>query len=106
MKSKLILILGIVYLTFSSFEQNQSLYLNHSNRNFVPNKETAIKVAEAILVPIYGENILSYRPFSAELLNNKVWIVKGTLNPDDIGGVPIVKVQKADCKILEVTHTK
>jgi hypothetical protein len=34
---------------------------------FVPDKETAIRIAETVLIPIYGEKqIASERPFSAE----------------------------------------
>ena len=72
----------------------------------MPNKETAIKVAEIILVPIYGEDILKKKPFSARLINNKIWRVEGTTDLDKIGGVPIVEIQKCNCKILSVSHTK
>jgi hypothetical protein len=35
---------------------------------FVPNKATAIRIAEAVLIPVYGEReIESERPFSADL---------------------------------------
>ena len=74
--------------------------------NYVPNKETAIKIAEAILVPIYGEKVLDERPFTAELIDNKYWHVEGTLKPVEIGGTASIDIQKSDCKVLKVTHGK
>jgi hypothetical protein len=74
--------------------------------NYVPNEETAIKIAEAILTPIYGKEVLEKRPFTAKLIKNKFWRVEGTMSLDELGGIPIVEIQKNDCKILSVTHTK
>lgn len=47
---------------------------------YVPNSITAIKIAEAILIPIYGEDdVIEHRPYIAELKNEGVWIIQGTL---------------------------
>jgi len=74
--------------------------------NYVPNKETAIKIAEAILIPIYGNEVLNKKPFTVKLINCKVWHVEGSIGLDELGGVPIIEIQKSDCKILKITHTK
>jgi len=76
------------------------------NINYVPNEETAIKIAEAILIPIYGNEVLDKKPFTARLINGKIWHVEGTISLDELGGVPIIEIQKSDCKILRITHTK
>lgn len=78
---------------------------NTEDEDYVPNKETAIKVAEAIWLPIYGEKIYTKQPFVAEL-NEKIWLVKGSIPKNSLGGVPIIKIRKSDCKIICVTHTK
>jgi hypothetical protein len=75
-----------------------------STKGFVPNEETAIKIAEAIWLPIYGEDIYEAKPYRVSLSNNKVWIVKGTLPKNYRGGVPYIEIRKRDCKILTVTH--
>lgn len=72
---------------------------------YVPNAETAIKIAEAIWLPIYGDKIYDSKPFKATLRDNEVWVVEGTLNTQR-GGVPYAEIQKKDCKILKVIHTK
>jgi len=76
---------------------------------FVPNKETAIKVAEDVLIPVYGEKqILSERPFHAELKGG-VWTVSGTLHcgaPLCAGGTAEVKISKSSGEILGMIHYK
>ena len=72
--------------------------------DLVPDEETAIKVAEAIWLPIYGRFIYKSKPFKATLKDG-IWIVKGTLKKSK-GGVPYAEIQKSDCKFLKVTHTK
>jgi hypothetical protein len=81
---------------------------------FVPNSETAVKIAEAVLIPVYGRNkIESEQPFSAALKGN-TWTVDGTLYCPDgkggrttvhcKGGVAIVEIAKADGRILSMWH--
>lgn len=73
---------------------------------FVPDKATAVRVAEAVLVPIYGaKQIASERPFSAELDGN-VWIVTGHLPEGWTGGVAEIKISKMTCQVISVTHGK
>lgn len=77
--------------------------------DLVPNKETAIKIAEAIWFPIYGKKIYNEKPFTAELTNSGIWIVKGTLKDLNLGakgGVAYIEIQKSDCKILKIHHGK
>lgn len=72
---------------------------------YIPNAATAITVAEAIWLPIYGNKIYESKPFKATLRNNEIWIVEGTLHSQR-GGVPYAEIQKKDCKVLKVIHTK
>ena len=82
---------------------------------FVPDSTTAVKVAEAVLIPVYGkEKIESERPFKATL-ENGVWTVEGTLHCSDakggvtthcFGGTAQVKLSKADGRVLKMTHYK
>ncbi|WP_073129766.1 NTF2 fold immunity protein [Chryseolinea serpens] len=70
---------------------------------YISNAETAIKIAEAVWLPIYGEGIYNKKPFKAEL-KDSIWVVEGTVSPDKLGGAPYLRIQKKDGKILEVTH--
>jgi hypothetical protein len=78
---------------------------NLSKEGYVPNKETAIKVAEALWLPAYGDKINNSKPFVAKLKDGKVWIVQGTLHAQK-GGVPYIEIQKTDCKVLKMYHGK
>lgn len=84
-------------------------YQEHSVKpeaGFIPNQVTATRVAEAILIPIYGqEQIESERPFSAQL-NENTWKVEGHLAPGMDGGVAEVWIDKRDGRILRVSHGK
>jgi len=77
---------------------------------YVPDSQTAVKVAEAVLLPIYGkEKIESERPFTAKLKDG-VWTVTGMLhcpngNTCD-GGVAEVRISKDDARILYMLHGK
>jgi len=80
---------------------------NKIEEDYVPDKKTAIKIAEAIWLPIYGEDIYKMEPFKAKLIDeNKTWLVRGSLPKNSLGGVPIIEIRKSDCKIIRVTHTK
>lgn len=77
---------------------------NENQTDYVPNKETAIKIAEAIWYPIYGSKIEKFKPYTAELKED-IWIVQGTLL-EGKGGVPYIEINKKDCRILKVMHEK
>ncbi len=73
---------------------------------FIPDEITAIRVAEAILSAIYGEEqIMSQRPFSAKLKAG-IWIVTGNLPEGRLGGVAEIKISKKTGEVIAVTHGK
>jgi NTF2 fold immunity protein len=85
-------------------------------RAYVPDSETAVKVAEAVLVPVYGKSqVESERPFVAKLKTD-VWTVSGTLHCPDAqggttttncnGGVAVVEISRTDARILSMVHSK
>ena len=93
----------IILTVFSSKNEN----MIHQVNDYVPNEETAKKVAEAIWLPIYGDKVENLKPYKAFLSNdNKIWIVEGTLPKGRLGGVPYIEINKKDCRILKVTHGK
>ena len=82
---------------------------------FVPDSTTAVTIAEAVLIPVYGkEKVESERPFKVTL-ENGAWTITGTLHcPNDSGGGTMickggtaeVKLSKADARILRMIHYK
>jgi len=78
-------------------------------QGYVPNSDTAVQIAEAVLVPVFGKKqIESERPFNAELKDG-VWTVSGTLHCPVAhcdGGAAVVTISKADARILSMIHPK
>lgn len=76
----------------------------HLKAGYVPNPETAIQIAEAVLIPIYGkEQIESERPFVANL-HGDIWTVAGSLPEGWLGGVAEVEIRKSDGNVMRVIH--
>jgi len=81
----------------------------------VLDSSTAVRIAEAALIRVYGERqIASERPFTATLKGD-VWTVAGTLHCSDgkggtttvcAGGVAIVRIGKGNGRILSMIHEK
>ena len=73
---------------------------------FIPNEQTAIRVAEAVLSPIYGEQqIMSERPFHAKL-HGDVWTVEGSLATGVDGGVATIHLDKKTGAVISYIHGK
>ena len=99
--------IAVVFLSlfFCSFILVQSRRDNYKPKDgYVPNQETALKIAEAIWLPVYGEKIYENKPFTARL-EKGVWIVEGTVYTT-YGGGPHIEIRKEDCRILKMYHEK
>jgi len=107
---KRLLLPVILVLVFAcAYSQTQSESSFQPKSGFVPNAETAVKIAEAVLIPVYGKKqILSERPFNATL-EGDVWTVSGTLHcgaPHCMGGTAVVKISESSGQILQMVHYK
>jgi hypothetical protein len=118
MKNKILLIfVPLVFLInydISAQEKGEKkiVYVKNDTRtddplpnDLVANKQTAIKIAEAIWLPIYGKEIYNEKPFVAELNSSGIWIVKGTVH-DTKGGAAYIEIRKSNCEILKIFHEK
>jgi hypothetical protein len=82
---KLVIIAISVLAALVAIAYSQQVPFYRPKEGFVPNAETAVKVGEAVLMPVYGEKrIVGERPFKAALQGD-VWTVEGTLH---CGGPP------------------
>ncbi|MFI8617858.1 NTF2 fold immunity protein [Acidovorax sp. NPDC077693] len=72
---------------------------------FLPDEETAIAVAEIILIKIYGINqIKKQRPLSANLKGD-IWDIKGSLSPQEVGGTAHIRIKK-NGEIIQLSHSR
>ena len=70
----------------------------------LPDKQTAVKIAEAVLLPVFGSDVLaSEKPWRASL-EGEVWIVTGSLPPGAEGGTVVVELSKRDGRVLYLIH--
>jgi len=71
---------------------------------FIPDENTAAKVAEAILTPIEGSAVVqSHAPYQAKLKGD-VWIIQGTTKGP--GGTPVLEISKSNGAILRLYRTQ
>jgi len=123
MKSKLIIfgfgfvsavLLGLLIFLFANKPQRLNTPIASAKKierydpeidGFVPNEETAIKIAEAIWLSVFKEeDVVDYKPYKAELKDDTIWVVRGTRPFLLPGTLPYIEIQKRDCKILIVWH--
>lgn len=104
-RQTLLLTLAISTVTFVAmgvFSQERGY---RPAEGFIPDKATAVRVAEAVLTPIYGEKqIKSEEPLNAQLKGG-VWIITGTPPKGmALGGVAEIRISKRTGEILFVNH--
>jgi hypothetical protein len=98
----------LIYLVLTSVTLGDTMQhgKNIPAKGFVPDAETAVKIAEAVLTPIYGASqVQSERPFTARLRGG-IWLVVGHLPDGADGGVAEVRISKHTGEILGVRHGK
>ena len=90
----------------------KNAYPQVQQNGYVPDGVTAVRIAEAVLAPLYSqEELQRERPFGAHL-NEGVWTVLGSIQPtqtpgdERLGGVAVVEICRSDGRILSVIHEK
>jgi len=78
------------------------------NKTFCLNSQTkAIKLAQKEWYKLYGKsNINKKKPFIAELKDDTLWIIRGSLPKNYLGGVPYAEINAKTCEIIKITHGK
>lgn len=96
--------------------QNPDVCFDYKENGFVPDKETAAKIAVAVWSPIYGEeDINKEMPYRVKLIEDSIWIVEGSFNGKNdlkhflfkdsmLGGTAYVEIRKSDGKVLRMIH--
>jgi hypothetical protein len=99
-----VFVLGAISLVVTGEVAGRQRAFSYNPPNgFVPDQATAVRIAEAVWIPIWGEeHILAEKPFVATL-NGDVWTVRGTLKAG-FGGVAEAEISKRDGRILRVVH--
>ena len=97
---------AVICLAYSSlFGQNLAPLVDRPG-GLVPDEQTAIKIAEAVLFPIYGEKIIrGEKPYVVKLADGK-WTIDGSMPkaPDLLGGTFHIVISQRDGQVLEIHH--
>lgn len=98
--------LSLALLAMSNAADVQSPEPNYVPRDgYVPDSQTAARIAEAVLLPVYGKALISKQLPLIARLEGTVWIVEGRLPKGaTLGGVAMVKLAKANGAILHMSH--
>jgi hypothetical protein len=77
----------------------------HPKNGFVPDENSAIRIAEAVAIGQWGEKLIAEeQPFKARLRGD-VWTVHGTLHPQGAaGGTAVVQLSKRTGTVLFAVH--
>jgi uncharacterized protein YpmS len=89
----------------SKTEENQK-HNYKPKEGYVPNEETATKIAVAVWIPIYGKKTIEKeKPYKA-VLKDGIWYVEGSLKKGGIGGVAEAEISKETGCIIRISHGK
>ncbi|MCW3096328.1 MAG: uncharacterized protein JWL77_1946 [Chthonomonadaceae bacterium] len=99
--------LVVAVMLIPMFCYSQAMRPNYQPKDgFVPDAATAIAIAQAVWIPIYGRKQIEHeKPFKASL-HNGIWWVEGSLPKGMHGGVAVAEISKKDGRILGVIHGK
>ena len=68
----------------------------------VPDSETAMRIAEAVWIPLYGEDLVNQqRPLQADLTAG-VWTVRGSPPVEQAGETLVTVISRIDGRILKI----
>lgn len=107
----LLMLTALLFLPCRSTNAREPSF--HPANGLVPNEATAISIAKAVWIPIYGKNqIESEKPYKASI-NKGVWVVTGSLHKYPrgkavflVGGVAVAEISQRTGEILGVSHGK
>jgi hypothetical protein len=94
----IVILIGGILLSRVTISQNGLLSVN----GFVPTEETAIKIAEAVWLPIFGDVIYDLTPKAEYCALLNCWKVRGVFpeNEMNLGWIPEVFIDKKSGKIV------
>lgn len=82
-------------------------FSSEENVGSIIDAKDAIKKSEIIWIKLYGENIKKEKPFKVFYdAESEIWLVRGTLRSNMMGGVANILIDNDTGKVLAVWHDK
>ena len=98
--------IGTVRRATIQYCQYSSRYDKFKN-GIVENANMAYTIANSILSNIYGSNqIKNEYPLKITLINNRFWVIEGSLSKGETGGTAIIVIKKDDGQVQYINHGK
>ncbi len=66
-------------------------------------QESAVQIAEIILVKVYGKIVLSQRPWNVTKAG-KVFTISGTMPKNSYGGVASIEINRTNAQVMSIIH--
>ncbi len=99
------LVVGMAFWLTSCIQGDKCSEATRNSLGVVSDEKTAIGIAEAVLVPVFGDDVIDHRPFRAEL-QDSVWVVRGRKTSSGKGEVPVVVIGVQNACIYDLYHEK
>jgi NTF2 fold immunity protein len=74
------------------------------DREVVSRAETAAAIGQAVGIDVYGESVVARQQPLKVVRNGQVWIVRGSIAPNIIGGVLRIEILACDGRISSISH--
>ena len=103
---RLIIIFSLILLLYANavYTAETQKHTYRPENGYVPDQETAIKIAVAVWTPIYGKKQIEKElPYKA-ILKNGIWYVSGSLPKNSLGDVAEAEVSKENGCIIRISH--
>ena len=75
--------------------------------DLVSSDTSAVRIADLVLVNLFGKEIDSEKPYNVDLYKDSIWIIRGNRPNKDLkirGGLAYIEIRKKDGCILKVFH--
>lgn len=109
MRPLIVMVFLIFFVVLPAYSEGDSHYSKIGvipKNGFVPDPKTAEKLAEALLIPVYGEkNIKRQKPFDISLKEG-IWYVRGSLPKGHFGGTAEILISKRNAQVLYMYHDR
>jgi hypothetical protein len=108
-------LVGNVFQFWSNYSSDTPWNDYSSFTDAVPNEETALKIAKAVIVAAYGEELmLLHEPYRVKFNESiQTWVVIGAIplpdgwdieGPPPLGSAPEITIRKSDGKIMRIVY--
>jgi hypothetical protein len=85
----------------------KNIKIDTSGFIFISKAKNAISIAKIYLIEKYGlSHVIEDEPYKVILIDDKFWLIEGSLPEGYLGGVPEILISKYDGRVIYCEHGK